>query len=225
MYFTTSNNYSSNTTHVILDSLYSVGGIAFDAFNSTISKIQEVLTSPIGQGVLGFGLGLGLHKIYSPLTEKAIRFLGESRIISLNSIGSDPFSNIDLGNKILMTPFICVIGPILEEKIFRGSLQDTLKDKLSSFYKNIGFSDSNGNIAARITSVFFSSVIFGLMHFTNAIVFGCNPVLFLPQVIASTMMGLLFGLAKEFTGELYMPIGMHIGNNTLAWAQYIMESL
>lgn len=55
------------------------------------------------------------------------------------------------------------------------------------------------------------------MHFSNALVFWCNPILFLPQVVAATIMGLMFGLAKEFTGDLYMPIGMHMGNNTLAW--------
>jgi membrane protease YdiL (CAAX protease family) len=109
--------------------------------------------------------------------------------------------------------------------MFRGDLQGALKDKLHSFYENIGFSNPDATIASRVTSVFFTSVIFGLLHFTNAIMFWCNPILFLPQVVAATTMGLMFSLAKEFSGELHMPIGMHIGNNTIAWAHCLKASL
>lgn len=196
----------------VASQLHSFGIAIENAFNATTKKIKEVVTSHIGQGVIGFGLGVGAHKIYEPLTERIIKALGLSAANLPN-----PFSGFGLGSKILLAPFICVIGPILEEKIFRGDLQDLLKDKLKSFYTNRGFSDSAANTAARVTSVFFSSIIFGVIHFSNALCFWCNPVLFLPQVIAATLMGFIFGFAKEFSGELSLPIGMHIGNNTLAW--------
>ncbi len=217
MSFAVSRN--SHTTDDVLAGMCSFGLSIRDVFNATTPKIKAVMTSPIGQGVIGFGLGMGSHKVYGPLKEKIIKALGVSTILP------SPFSGLDLGYKILLTPSICVLGPIWEEQVFRGGLQEALKNKLKIFYMNQGFLDSNANTAARVTSVFFTSAIFGLIHFTNAVAFWCNPVLFLPQVVASTLLGLIFGLAKELSGELHMSIGMHIGNNTLAWAHYIKASL
>jgi membrane protease YdiL (CAAX protease family) len=69
-----------------------------------------------------------------------------------------------------------------------------------------------------VTAVFFSAIIFGSLHFSNALFLWCNPVLLLPQVIATTLLGLMFGGAKEILDGLAMPIGMHMGNNILAVA-------
>ncbi len=169
--------------------------------------------------VIGLGLGAYAHKIYGPLTEKIVKILGVPTGLP------DPFGGLDLLTKLVLTPFVCFLGPISEEQTFRGDLQGTLREKFESYFVNRGFSESTANIAARVTAIFFASVIFGLVHFMNAIVFWCNPILFLPQVVAATIMGLIFGLAKECAGNLDMPIGMHIGNNTLAWANYLRMSL
>ncbi len=190
-----------------------------DAFNATTQKIKDALP----QGVVGVGCGVGLavwmENIYIPLTEKIVKAFD----LSINPLDlPDPFSSLGLGSKILLAPFICILGPIMEEMMFRGTCQEVLKDTFNSFYVNLGFPDSAAQMAARVTSVFFSSVIFGLIHFTNAIMFWCNPILFLPQVVFATIVGLILGLAKEISGELYMPIGMHIGNNTLAWGMSIL---
>ena len=163
--------------------------------------------------MIGFGLGVGAHRIVVPLIEKIVKPLG---IILVDPSGPGP----GLVLMIPLTLFVCILGPIGEEKVCRGDLQSALKDKLESFYVNRGFSDSAANTAARATSVFFTSVIFGLGHFSNAIIFWCNPVLLLPTVVGATIMGLIFGLAKELSGELHMPIGMHMGANTLAWAPF-----
>ena len=176
-------------------------------YKAATTKARELFTSQITQAFLGFCLGLGMHKIYGPLT---------NRILSASVAPVDPFKAMHPIQKIVLAPFVCVIGPILEEKLFRGDLQGALKDKFESLYSNRYTSEKITNIAARATAIFFSSVIFGLSHFANALVFWCNPVLFLPQVVATTFMGFLFGLAKEVTGQLDLPIGMHIGNNTLA---------
>ncbi len=201
------------------DGAYSIGCNVKYALDETAQKIKDVASSPLFQGVVMFGLGAASYKIYMPLTEKIVKFLGVS------AIPPDPFLNLHILDKIVMTPFVCVIGPIYEEIIFRGGLQNLLKEGFQNFYLNIGFSDQTANLTARITAVFFSSLIFGAIHFVNALVFMCNPVLFLPQVVAATLMGVMFGLAKEFSGELYLPIAMHIGNNTLAWANIIKPFL
>lgn len=206
-------------TSTIGDGLYSCGVAIGDGFNATTQKIKDIVTSPVGQVVIGIGLGVLMHQVYSPLTEKIINALG------VTSIASDPFSDLGFGEKILLTPFVCLIGPAFEEILFREGLQGMLKHGFQSFYENQGFSDYAANIAARVTSVFFASVIFGLTHFSNAIVFWCNPVLFLPQVVACIIMGVMFGLARECSGDLILPISMHVGNNTLAWALHLSASL
>jgi membrane protease YdiL (CAAX protease family) len=185
------------------------------AFNATTQKIKEIATSPVAvrQLIIGAGLGAGMHKVYTPLTERILKALGTSPILSC------PLDGGGLAYKILIFPYMCILAPILEEQMFRGDIQETLKTKFQPFFARFGFSDSAANISARVMSVFFGSVIFGIYHFSNAIFFRCNPILFLPQVVACIIVGLKFGLAKEFSGGLLMPIGMHFGVNTLAWVR------
>lgn len=185
------------------------------ALSATVEKIKELISSKIGQIIIGLAIGAALCLIYAPLTDKIIQLMGGS------SSMPDPFADMGMVKSVLLTPFVCVIGPILEEVQFRGMLQSGLNKIFESLFLDWRISDKQADLLARVTSVFFTSVIFGLVHFTNAIVFQCNPILFLPQVVAATLMGLLFGVAKEVTGSLELPSAMHIGNNTLAWANYM----
>ncbi len=205
----------------IADRLHS-GFIQFSAdIGGALKKIKDIATSPVavGQLIIGAGLGAGMNKVYFPLTQRILKALGTSPVLA--SPITSPINGGSLGYKIVMTPVACILFPIMEERMFRGDIQETLKTNFQPFFARFGFSDSAANISARVMSVFFGSVIFGIGHFSNAIFFRCNPILFLPQVVAAITMGLIFGLAKEFSGGLLMPIGMHVTNNTLAWVQYL----
>jgi membrane protease YdiL (CAAX protease family) len=184
---------------------------------NAVEKIKNIAFSPVGQVMIGLGIGLHLDKIYMPLTEKIFQLLGGNP----NAAIPDPFADIGYREMLLLSPVICVLGPLLEEGFFRGSLQDAIKNKSVTFFESLGTSKSVAETLARVTSIFFASILFGLVHFTNAIAFGCSPFLFLPQVIGATIMGFLFGLAKEYTGQLHMPIGMHMGNNLLGTLGYL----
>jgi membrane protease YdiL (CAAX protease family) len=218
MSLATTNHTPSYARNPICEGFHSFRVAAETTFNDTVPKVQDFIGSPIGQGMIGFGLGLGMHLVYGPITERILTAMG---YVVSDSGAADPFMSMGLPSKILLMPLICILGPIQEELGFRGGLQGFFKEAFESFYLDRGLQDSSAKMAARVTSVFVTSVIFGLVHFSNAIIFWCNPVLFLPQVIAATIMGLVFGLAKEMTGDLAMPIGMHIGNNTLAWANMV----
>jgi membrane protease YdiL (CAAX protease family) len=195
--------------------VYDARPVLPQTLQDTTKKIEDSATD-WGLGVVGFGLGLGMHKICMPLTERIVKAFGSAEVLL-----SDPFAGFGLWAKILLTPFVCIVGPILEEYVFRGDLQGALKDAFEPFFEKLGLEKTTANLAARITAVFFSSIVYGLVHFTNAIFFWCNPILFFPHVVYATLAGLILGLAKEAAGSLHLPIGMRIGNNTLAWAGYL----
>lgn len=183
----------------------------------TPSQKENPNTISWGKYILGFGLGLGMFLIYGPITERIVKALGCNL--------ENPFNEMHIIEKIVLMPVICIICPIGEEKVFRGDIYEILKEKLQSYYSQIGFSEKSATLAARVTAVFFSAIIFGLVHFMNAISFECSPILFLPQVIAATIMGIILAVAKEISGGLEVPIGMHMGNNTLSWCAMMLSEL
>lgn len=210
--------YQTYSDSRFIDSPYSFGESIRESIDTTAQEIKNFVASPAGQMIIGLGVGVCLHAVYGPLTERVVHLFG------ISAIPPDPFNRLGNVTKVLLSPVICVIGPVIEEVEFRGKLQGMIKDTLESLYVHLGCSDSTATLAARVTSLFFTAIIFGIVHFSNALVFWCNPVLFLPQVIAATIMGLIFGLAKEFSGDISMPIGMHIGNNTIAMGAMLAAS-
>lgn len=186
-------------------------------FSSTHKTAKKIVTSPLGQGIIGFGLGVGMHKITNPLTIKTLKVLKAEALLNQ----PDPFRTLGFKTKVAISPFVSILIPLIEEQSFRGDIQNYFKKKFKSHYRNHGFSNSSAKITASCTSILVTSLIFGAAHFTNALVFWCHPKRFLIQVIATTFMGVLFGTAKELSGGLAMPNGMHIGNNTLACYHFL----
>lgn len=124
----------SSTANEVMFQLHSFKLEVENGLNETIQNIQDVVKSPIGQGVIGFGLGLGLHKIYGPLTQKLL-----GAVVFGSGVTPDPFRTLGFGSKLLMAPYVCVLAPILEELMFRGGLQEGLKIAFESFYTQLGF--------------------------------------------------------------------------------------
>ncbi len=218
MSLTISNYNPFHTRSSLYEGFHSFRIAAETTFHDTISKVQDFVTSEIGQAAIGFGLGLGMPLVYAPITERILTAMG---FVFSDSAAPDPFMSMGFPLKIIVMPLLTIIAPIAEELLCRGNLQEYLKETSETFYIDHGLSDASAKMTARVSAVFFTSILFGLTHFSNALVFRCNPILFLPQVIVATIMGLILGLAKEATADLAMPIGMHIGNNTLAWANMI----
>lgn len=82
-----------------------------------------------------------------------------------------------------------VIAPIVEEMVFRGVLYTWLR--------------KHGGV---IVATVISSVLFGLVHANVA------------QGVAAFIMALTLALAYEHTRSLWVPIAMHIANNTLVFS-------
>ena len=82
---------------------------------------------------------------------------------------------------------VAILGPIVEEILFRGIIYDTLRQW------------GNPWLAIGITAV-----LFGVWH--------GQPV----QMGYTFIAGLIMGLAREYSGGLLFPIGIHILNNALS---------
>lgn len=215
----------------VCNSISSVGAYSFHSpavtvsadLSNPIQKIKNIVSDPqFYQVFIGFAIGLAmpyaLGAMY-PYINQLTRLAG----IPLDSIPQDPLHGMSRIGKIALAPLVCISGPIIEEYLFRGKLQESLKIRFEGFYSRCGMTEEAAQLSARISTIFFSSILFGLVHFSNALDFWCNPILFLPQVVMASIMGIAFGIAKECTNNLYLPTGMHIGNNTLAWAMLIHQ--
>lgn len=82
---------------------------------------------------------------------------------------------------------IAIVGPVLEEVLFRGAITKSLLEKYSP-----------------ATAIFISSLIFGVFHI--------NPI----QILPAFLTGLLLAWTYYKTGSLIPCILMHILNNSLS---------
>ena len=107
---------------------------------------------------------------------------------------------------------ICLIAPIAEEIIFRGLLQEKVRDLQALLW-------GSESIYSKVCIDFrvnFQAVLFGLVHIHpqnkgNAII--CSVLALAGQVL---------GYLKEKTGDLISPIGVHVAhNNSVVAAQLL----
>ncbi|MBQ7916787.1 MAG: CPBP family intramembrane metalloprotease [Firmicutes bacterium] len=99
---------------------------------------------------------------------------------------SVPLPQVDMIGFILNVSYICVVGPVMEELIFRGFVLGGLKKYGEG------------------TAIVVSAIMFTLFHGN------------LTQLITPLLMGLIFGMLTVRTGKLWPAIICHIGHNLLA---------
>lgn len=189
-----------------------------DGFKSTVQKVKDFIASPVGQTLIGVQMGIMVGIFSGALTGKIFTALDIP-------ISPDPLGSLSLSSLIILSPYICLIRPLSEEQMLRGSLHDYLKESFESFYVHLDCSPEIAKTASRISAIFFGSIIFGLYHLSNALVFLCNPMHFLPHAVAATFMGFFLGIAKEITGELYLSNGMRVANNSFITATFMHRAL
>jgi membrane protease YdiL (CAAX protease family) len=125
-------------------------------------------------GVSGVGdfLGVGIQKLFDyagiKLTEVDISLPG------------------NIAQNVIMVIYVCVLGPVLEEILFRGLILQSLRPW-------------GDNLA-----ILVSGVLFGLMHLN------------LPQGASAVLAGFFFGFVAIKTGSILPTIVLHILNNVVA---------
>lgn len=139
---------------------------------------------------LGFGLALGallMAGIF--MTEWIAGWI----TITGAFVPHQPEQSFILGILVPLAVFLCV--GIQEEMVSRGYLLRNMAEGL-----NFGFFSARG---ALILAWLLSSVVFGLLH-------AANPNATTISTINLMLAGLFLGLGYVLTGELAIPIGLHI---------------
>lgn len=109
--------------------------------------------------------------------------------------------------KLFSLLFVALIGPIAEEKIFRGLFYDWQESKGS-------VPDSRG---ARVERVLLNGVLFGLLH--SRPLYGWA---LLPLILVSIVSGVVFASLREITGSHFAPTVAHCLNNTFVIGCYFL---
>jgi membrane protease YdiL (CAAX protease family) len=89
-----------------------------------------------------------------------------------------------------MIPAIVLLGPYIEEVVFRGWLLPALVKRMGGW----------------VLPILISSLMFGALHVFVGV----------PVVIYTAVLGICAGLARRVTGRLWAPVLIHVANNLIA---------
>lgn len=175
------------------------------------------------EGKIKTVVGLGLGMLYYPANKIILKHVAP--IVGLSSsVRSDPFGERSLTSLVLHIPLACVIGPIMEECVYRGGIQDALSNALDRFRQIRDLSGPVSRIACLAANILFTTTIFSITHLTN-IPFSKEASEVYAQTITCFFGGIVLSAAKELSKNLLLPIGFHIGFNVHAWINNISYAL
>lgn len=137
------------------------------------------LDYPLFTLLLLFGITFSYILAYDPI----------DRFIALPDIMAGTFEG--LSNNLWGILAISIVGPILEELLFRGSIQKLFMEK-----------------ATPVKAILISSLIFGLIH--------GNPA----QIVNAFFIGIILGWLYYKTGSLVPSILIHVINNSFSTITY-----
>lgn len=138
---------------------------------------------------LGFGLVLGVF-LMAGVYALALAIGWVKVTGTLLSPPGQPFIAAILADVVLVVGIAC-----WEEIVFRGYVIKNLAEGL--------YSKTIGARWATVIAILIPSVLFGLAHVTNA-----NATML--STVNTVIFGVVFGAAYALTGELALPIGLHI---------------
>lgn len=170
--------YQANTLALAPTMLVGFVGMGAYLWRKGYLNDARRIWSPVSAVYLGWSAVIGLSTIF------LIDFV-MSRLSFLPDWMGDTFDVLQSG--WLGIACISVLGPVLEEMLFRGAVTKVLLRKYSP-----------------AKAILFSALIFGVFHI--------NPV----QVVGATLSGVLFAWLYYKTGSLVPGILIHILNNSLS---------
>lgn len=120
---------------------------------------------------------------------------------------TDPLQAIDAIFKF------CILGPVLEEIVFRGFLQEKLRDIQVAIW---GVEQADDTIH-RVIRIAIQALLFGLCHYHPA-----QGLFNVYTIILAGAMGVYFGIQKEDTSNLWSSTAHHVHCNTSITSRVIV---
>lgn len=157
----------------------------------------------IAIGILvGLGAFMAMTALFYVLEAHCSWFSVSQDAIKIFDIFKNVHPLLDVAWRGLWRGFVVLAGPVLEEVLFRGVLNDKIE-------KCMGEEQTLAKKATRIALV---AIIFGLCHLSPF----QNTVSNLVILGATTALGVAFGILKETRKDLTAPIAAHIVFNLAA---------
>ena len=143
-------------------------------------------------------LGILIGLLVAGMMFVAVRSLGWLTIIQIFKNEKEAYRNFPFA-LTLGAAFVAYAGMVLwEESLFRGYLMKNISE---------GFNTRRlGSKRAALLALVSSSIFFGVLH-------SGNPNVSLMGAANLIVLGVFFGLPYLFTGELAIPIGLHLSWN------------
>ncbi|MFT4552001.1 MAG: membrane protease YdiL (CAAX protease family) [Chlamydiales bacterium] len=112
----------------------------------------------------------------------------------------------------LLFKAVAYIAAVEEELIFRGLLQDLMNDCIPNVIKKMNCSDKTAKTISSVVIPILNGTLFGLAHAFNY----TSLTAAIPQVLATTILGIGLSALKQSSGSLVPPLVAHLCYNHMA---------
>ncbi len=130
-------------------------------------------------------------------------------IAILHGIENIPYSLLKLAAKVAFIGYVAVIGPVLEEAIFRGQLYE----EMDNVHEWIWGPNAN-ELVQKITRVVINGVLFGAAHLSPFQGWSNLPIF-----VGCSVSGIVLAGLREYTGNAQASCSAHMVNNALCVMQ------
>jgi membrane protease YdiL (CAAX protease family) len=168
-------------------------------FNSTISRVAL--------GALAWVVELPIvvfvtDRVVSFMESRGIEFTAKQDVVAIyNSLNS-------ITLKVALLAYAVILGPILEEYLFRHMLQGATR-----------WIQGSDDLIARVIRVLVNALIFAAMHLSSA-----QGYTNIPIFAATFILGCVFATVREVSGDIVASSTTHILHNGTAMAQLLLRA-
>lgn len=153
-----------------------------DVISFNLKSLQGSWLKAIGLGILTFVVGLAAEQL-----------MGLVYTVPSSDPTADFIKTLG-GSALFLMAALAMIGPVMEEIIFRGFLFNVLRSSLSRKF---------GLAFTTLVSLFGSAFVFGVMHMN------------LPALPFYMVLGAVYAEAYRRSGSLVVPVIAHVLNNSM----------
>ncbi|PCI92977.1 hypothetical protein COB11_06150 [Candidatus Aerophobetes bacterium] len=162
-------------------------------------------------GVAGAFCAFGVDHV-ATMVEKSLEAAGKIKpddlqdvVQLLNGINNIPNVLLKVAAKTAAVAYVTIIGPVLEEWMFR----EVFHEGLVRFTASIWGPNTNDTIQV-VCRVFSNGILFGAAHLLPFQGWANVPIF-----VATALMGMVFAALREYTGDCQASCIAHMVNNTV----------